>query len=54
MILIVLNMVLRRKSKKKCRKVCVHRIFAFIINNGAFFTLYDEPGKDERSSLNYF
>ena len=54
MILIFLNMVLRRKRKKRSRKLCVDPIFTFRITNGAFFTLFDEPGKDERSLLNYF
>jgi hypothetical protein len=32
----------------------VFTLSIFIINNVAFFTLFDEPGKDERSLLNYF
>ena len=29
-------------------------IFTFRITNGAFFTLFDEPEKHERSLFNYF
>ena len=39
----------KRKRKKRNRKLCVHPIFTFRITNGAFFTLFDEPEKDERS-----
>jgi hypothetical protein len=46
-ILIFLNMVLRKKERKGAGD-CVHPIFTFRITNGAFFTLFDEPGKDER------
>jgi hypothetical protein len=51
MILIFLNMVLKRTRKKRSRKLCVHPIFTFRIINGAFFTLFDEPEKDERSLI---
>ena len=46
-------MVRKRKRKKRSRKLCVHPIFTFIITNGAFFTLFDEPGKDVGSLFNY-
>jgi hypothetical protein len=54
MTLIFLNMVLKRTRKKRRRKLYIYPIFTFRITNGAFFTLYDEPEKDERSLDNYF
>ena len=54
MLLLFLNMVLMSQRKKRNGKLCVHPIFTFILINGTLFTLFDEPGKDEMSFLNYF
>jgi hypothetical protein len=51
-VIIFLNIVLKRKRKRRNRKLWVHPILTFRLTNRAFYTLFGEPGKEKMSFFN--